>query len=234
MIAQAQDLTPKSDFPNTEFHKGPAECLPHTKTGSVDAVLIGQAVHWFDHARFFAEMSRILRSEGTLAYWDYTDHVLVDYPKATEILHRHCLDRGGGNDKADDPDRLGYYWERPGRSLVENFLRDITPPLESFKDTERIEYEPATDGPRSGKGNLLLHRRMTIGECKAYMRTWSTYHSWMEAHPGRATRQSGGNGDVVDSVFDEIAEAQGWSMKDLESMEVEIEWGTVLILTRKK
>ena len=39
--------------------------------GSVDLVTVAQALHWFDHARFFAEVDRVLRPGGALAVWSY-------------------------------------------------------------------------------------------------------------------------------------------------------------------
>ena len=233
MITQAQNLCPPSEFPSIRFKQAPAEHLPFVADNSVDAVFVGQAVHWFDHEKFFAEMCRILREDGTLAFWGYADHVLVDYPRATAVLHRHCLDRGGGGSN-DDPDRLGYYWERPGRKLVENYLRDIVPPKEAWKETKRLEYEPSLNGSRIAKGELFLHRKMTICNCKEYMRTWSAYHKWMEAHPGRLKRSDAGEGDVIDLIFDEMASAEGWDATKMESFEVDVEWGTAVVMTRRK
>lgn len=233
MIAQARYLSPPSKFPRLEFRRGPAENLPFIQDSSVDAVFVGQAVHWFNHEKFFFEMSRILRHGGTLAYWGYTDHVLIDYPKATAVLHQNCLDRGGGGSN-DDPDRLGYYWERPGRKLVESYLRDIEPPPERWRETERLEYEPSLDGSRIGKGKLFLYRKMTIGDCKEYMRTWSAYHSWMRAHPDHKKRGVEGEGDVIDSIFDKMAAAENWDTSTMENLKVDVEWGTALVMTRKR
>ena len=40
---------------------------------SVDLVAVGQALHWFDRERFFAECERVLRAGGVLAAWCYQD-----------------------------------------------------------------------------------------------------------------------------------------------------------------
>lgn len=38
---------------------------------TVDLVTVGQALHWFDLARFFAEASRVVVADGVLAAWCY-------------------------------------------------------------------------------------------------------------------------------------------------------------------
>jgi SAM-dependent methyltransferase len=52
---------------------GAAEDLP-LDDGSVDAVLVGQAFHWFDVPRATAEMRRVLRPGGTIGlFWNMLD-----------------------------------------------------------------------------------------------------------------------------------------------------------------
>lgn len=52
---------------------GSAEDLP-LEDGSVDAVLVGQAFHWFDVPRATAEMRRVLRPGGTIGlFWNMLD-----------------------------------------------------------------------------------------------------------------------------------------------------------------
>jgi SAM-dependent methyltransferase len=45
------------------------QCALHG--GSVDLVTVAQALHWFDHRRFFAEVDRVLRPGGSLVVWSY-------------------------------------------------------------------------------------------------------------------------------------------------------------------
>jgi SAM-dependent methyltransferase len=39
---------------------------------SFDLVTVAQALHWFDHPTFFAEVKRVLKPGGILAYWGYS------------------------------------------------------------------------------------------------------------------------------------------------------------------
>jgi hypothetical protein len=50
-----------------------------------------------------------------------------------------------------------------------------------------------------------MNRSLEVGECKEYIRTWSSYHSWGEAHPTSEGRSRGGARDMVDELFGEIA-----------------------------
>ncbi|HUQ79778.1 MAG TPA: class I SAM-dependent methyltransferase [Gemmatimonadaceae bacterium] len=43
---------------------------------SIDLVTVAQALHWLPHARFFAEVRRVLAPDGVLAVWCYTRPLL--------------------------------------------------------------------------------------------------------------------------------------------------------------
>ena len=72
--------------------------------GCVDLVTVGQALHWFDTKRFFAEASRVLVSGGVLAAWCYElCHVSPDCDRIVSRLYS---------------DIVGPYWP-PERRLIE-------------------------------------------------------------------------------------------------------------------
>jgi SAM-dependent methyltransferase len=59
--------------PGVEPLAGSAEAIP-LPDGSVDAVLAGQAYHWFDHERAHPEIARVLRPGGLFApIWNIRD-----------------------------------------------------------------------------------------------------------------------------------------------------------------
>ncbi|KAI9728104.1 MAG: hypothetical protein M1834_007820 [Cirrosporium novae-zelandiae] len=232
MMEQAERITNESTSEghrslNVEFRQGQSEDLAFIKDGSVDMVVAGQAAHWFDYPKAFKELKRILRPEGTIAFWGYMDHTFVDFPIATEILHNYAY---GMNDES-----LGPYWIHPSREICENRYRDIKPPAKDFMDIQRIEYKAGTAGPASGEGIMFLHRNMKIKDCMEYTRTWSAFYYWQEAHPDRKSKADGGQGDVVDEMYEEMAKTEGWQGDGgWQEMEVEVEWGTGLLLARRR
>lgn len=227
MIKQARSATVKDGYPNIDFVQASAESLPFLDDQSADMVVAGQAAHWFDYPKLFKEMKRVVRPGGTLAFWGYTDHIFRDYPKASKLLRETAY----GASK----DHLGPYWQQPGRSIVQNYLRDIKPPQGEWV-VDRREYDPTVPAPESRQGKFLMEKRMTVAMNMEYIRTWSSYHGWKETHPERRARSAGGEGDVVDELFEEIkkAEPEWKSQPSWWEKEVDIEWGTALILVRKR
>jgi SAM-dependent methyltransferase len=63
----------RSRFPGLPAREGSAEEIP-LPDASMDAVLVGQAWHWFDPDRAFPELARVLRPGGVLAaLWNGDD-----------------------------------------------------------------------------------------------------------------------------------------------------------------
>jgi len=58
--------------PNIDYRVEPAEQCS-LGDASVDLVTVAQALHWFDHARFNAEVRRVLKPGGLFAAWSYAD-----------------------------------------------------------------------------------------------------------------------------------------------------------------
>jgi SAM-dependent methyltransferase len=223
MITKAQDSSPKAEYPNVEYKVASAESLPFLEDGSVDMVVAAQAAHWFDYPKLFPELKRVLRKEGTIAFWGYKDHVYIGYPSASKLLKDYFY--------GPDPDRqLGPYWES-GRFITVDKLRPIKPPEAHFEDIQRIEYEPNPKGKNLGEGTLFVEKQMTMAQSMDYLRTASSFHEWEKKHPDKKKRSEGGSGDLVDWMYDDMKEAEGWTD---EGMLLDIEWGSGLLMCRKK
>ncbi|KAJ4387349.1 trans-aconitate methyltransferase 1 [Gnomoniopsis smithogilvyi] len=238
MVKQAQHLTansPSMAYTRVSFRQGYAEETPFLEDHSVDLVTAGQAAHWFDYPRLWPELARLMRPGGsTLAFFGYKDHVLPSFPRASEIIQHYAYNV--------DPELLGSYWQQPGRSIVQDKLRKVQPPTEEWEDIQRVEYEPNTaKGPGGGQGTPFMKAKMTLGAMEEYIRTWSSFHTWQRKFPNRERRgiDGKGKGDVVDELMDAVRDAEpalrgdgsatGW--KDIE---VDVEWGSALLLARRK
>jgi ubiquinone/menaquinone biosynthesis C-methylase UbiE len=69
---------------------------PAIATGTIDLVTVAQALHWFHHEEFYAEVRRVLRPGGKLAAWTY-GLLSVDEPVDAVIQHLYT-------------ELLGSYW----------------------------------------------------------------------------------------------------------------------------
>ncbi|MFD1149531.1 class I SAM-dependent methyltransferase [Saccharothrix hoggarensis] len=88
-------------------HHGAVRALPGTAEriplpdGTVDAVVVGQAFHWFDPARAMPEIARVLRSGGVLAaLWNDYDNAA---PWVDEFLKVARSSVSAQDDLAFDP-----------------------------------------------------------------------------------------------------------------------------------
>jgi SAM-dependent methyltransferase len=87
----------RARFPEGDAREGSAEAIP-VPAGSVDAVLVGQAWHWFDAQRALPEIGRVLRPGGVLAaLWNGDDpdvEWVAGYREAAGIASRMRADDG--------------------------------------------------------------------------------------------------------------------------------------------
>ncbi|KAJ5593635.1 hypothetical protein N7537_010539 [Penicillium hordei] len=237
MIAQAREISTGSSatYPNVSFHQAAAESSPFVYDRQVNLVTAAQASHWFHYPKLWPELARIMQPGGTLAFWGYKDHVLVSHPKASDIIEHFAYQK--------DPTLLGSYWQQPGRRIVQEKLRAVVPPAAEWYDITRVEYEPSTQGLGSGQGTRFMSARMTLGAMEEYMRTWSSFHKWQQQFPDQKRREEygSGDGDVIDRMMDAIREAEpalrgegSRNSVDWKAIEVDVEWGSALVLARKR
>lgn len=75
-----------ADNPALECLDGSAERLPFSDS-SVDAVVVGQAFHWFDHGPALDELARVIRPNGVLALiWNVRDESVEWVRRWTDIV----------------------------------------------------------------------------------------------------------------------------------------------------
>ncbi|CAK8694822.1 putative methyltransferase DDB_G0268948 [Clavelina lepadiformis] len=67
---QIKCATEQNKFDHIQYVVGKAEELPLTEK-SVDLLVCGEAVHWFDLSKFLREVSRVLKPKGCMAIFGY-------------------------------------------------------------------------------------------------------------------------------------------------------------------
>ena len=76
MLSSVMDPVAKNGKPPIEYRIGSAEDLSFIKSNSVDMVTAGQSAHWFKLNKALPEIARILKPDGTLAF--FCNSVLLD------------------------------------------------------------------------------------------------------------------------------------------------------------
>ena len=223
MIKQA---TSSNKEENVSFRQGNAEDLDSFGDGSVDMVISSQAAYWFDYSKVWPMLKCKLRSGSTLAFLGYKENVFVKHPRATQVLHHYSYDPG--------VDLMGPQWEQPGRDILRDKYRAIIPSEADFEDITRLEYEPGMQGEETEPlGERVMYKTMKLGEMEGYARTFSAYYHRQAAHPDQKSKDKGGQGDIVDEMFEKMLEAEPeWKKRgaDWRDIEVESEWGSVVLL----
>jgi SAM-dependent methyltransferase len=100
--------------PNVDYRIEPAEATT-LGDASVDLVTIAQALHWFDHGRFYAEVRRVLKPGGAIVAWAYSDCSTGD--AAIDRVKDHLFNG-----------LTGPYWP-PERAHVESGYRSVPFPF---------------------------------------------------------------------------------------------------------
>ncbi|KAI0831001.1 S-adenosyl-L-methionine-dependent methyltransferase [Hypoxylon sp. FL0890] len=228
MIAQAQQTTID---PNITFRQGSAEDLGFLSAASVDMAVAGQAAHWFDYNKVWPNLARVVRPGGTVAFWGYKDNVLLGAEQATEIMEHFIY---GFGEVAPGVKGMGPYWEQPGRSIVRDLLRSVRPPETDWTDVKRLEHEPGEDGTEQ---TCWLRMKMKLGEVEGYLKTFSCYVAWKDAHPDAKSRAEGGDGDILDIMWDRMIDAvPEWKAMGERWREAEVinDWGTYILMARRR
>lgn len=112
--ASAEQIAHGFPHDRVAYRVEPAESTA-LEDSSVDLVTVGQALHWFDLDRFYAEVRRVLRPRGVLAAWCYGRCNVA--PGIDAVVDRYY------------EEIVGPYWP-PERVLVEAGYRTLPFPFE--------------------------------------------------------------------------------------------------------
>ena len=123
----ADQIAHARPHPKVEYRAASAEG-PGIPSESIDLIVVAQALHWFDLDKFYAEVRRVAKAEGSvIAAWCYS--LLEVTPAVDRVVNRYYRDV------------IGKYWE-PERHLVEQGYRGISFP---FREIEAPKFFMETD-----------------------------------------------------------------------------------------
>lgn len=197
---------------------------PEIEEGTVDLITGAECCHWVDHGRFFAESARVLKPNGTLAYWFYKDPIFVGHPRANEIYENYTYNSSFDINPNDDFERyMGPYYQQPGHDYLRTLLKEIEVPQDTFYDVIRHEYRVEKDPtPLTTVTPLSIRKRITLKLFLAYVQSWSAYHSWMKDH--------GHKYDIAERFVEELKQELNWTDETV----LDVVWDTVYTFARKR
>lgn len=108
---------------NVDYRVMPAE-KTDIKSGSINLVTVGQALHWFNFEEFYQEVKRVCKPDAILAVWCYN---LLEINEDIDIIIGHFY----ANILGDS------YWD-PERKYIEEHYETIPFP---FQDLESPEFK---------------------------------------------------------------------------------------------
>jgi SAM-dependent methyltransferase len=140
-------------IPEATVMEGTAEAIP-VQDGSMDAVTVAQAFHWFDAQPAMTELARVLRPGGGLAaIWNVRDESVEWMAMIRELIEER---------KSTTPDHRSGEWRKPfeAGSPFEPFR------LEVFKHSQEVSRADAVDvfASRSYVASLLEPERSHLLE----------------------------------------------------------------------
>ncbi|TCD61643.1 hypothetical protein EIP91_008131 [Steccherinum ochraceum] len=218
-----------------EYVQSAAEDLSFLEDGSVDLIVSAQAAHWFDWQKLWREAARVLRKDGSLAVWGYSEFRLTNYPGATAIINSYS--RG-----TDPKDSIGPYWEQPGRSIVDDHLVAIPAPQDvapgQFSTLERVYFRGNHHDhlPKDQSKPIILQKTVTWGGLLAYLNTFSALHTYHQKHPEDLENPEG---DIATRVWNRLRahvkeQSEGKGGQGVEpDDEIQIEWPVALVMAKR-
>jgi SAM-dependent methyltransferase len=229
MIEVAQDILERKLLSTSQFEyvNGSAENLSFLEDSSVDLVISAQASHWFDWNKIWPELARVLRKNGSAAFWSYSKFRFTRYPTLTQQIDAFVQG-------VDPLNTIGLYWEQPGRSIINNHLVEVPEGNEvvpgAFSDFERVfftgDHYPSLPSPRS----VIMCKRMSWNDLLSYINTWSSLHTFRLRNPADAENP---RGDIAVRFWKDLMEGaereDGRTVEGHDEVDIELPLAMIMV-----
>ena len=199
LIRTANEIGSNARNTAIKFAPGEAESCEGIPDDSIDLITAATSAHWFDMEQFRPTAARILRSNGTVAF--FTIWRIYCHPARTphaEEIQRILVELEQGT--------LGPYQKRGNWSLMglyDDLVMpwSISPPCPSFLQSSYIRQVWNEKGVPEDDGTYVCgEREMTLDETEKAIATISAVTRWREAHPKLASTEH----DCVKAAFTKI------------------------------
>ncbi len=111
-----------TQHPKIRYGVSPAEQTSF-KNKAFDLVTVAVAIHWFDQAKFFREVNRVLKPNGVLAIWSYGFFEIE--PEIDQLVFEELL-------QPIDP-----FWAEGNRQVM-NGYKELDLPFDEIKNTPQF------------------------------------------------------------------------------------------------
>ncbi|CAI4039582.1 hypothetical protein SMKI_08G2510 [Saccharomyces mikatae IFO 1815] len=202
-----------------KFINSAAEDLSSIQPETVDMVISAEAIHWCNLEQLFHQVSSILRSDGTFAFWFYIQPEFVDVgPEALDVYYKYGWSKNYMGRYLDDNQRevLLNYGGKKLRSLLSDQFKDIEVTIYSPSDTKASTVS-------AEKNQFLWQTTITLNQFKEFVKSWSLYSSWTKDNPHEP--------DIADTFVNELKEVCHCENLDVP---LKVEWSTFYYLCRKR
>jgi len=155
---------------NVEYRQADAALLEGVGDGSADVVAIAQALHWLDIPAFCTAARRALRPGGYLVVLGYGVCSLPEGSSQEAAFKRHYHETLGSYLPRGHKDNM---WDCD-RQLLDSGLANggVAAARSEFEEPAWVWHKET--------------RRMTADDFIGYLKTWSAYRRWLQAHPDEA------------------------------------------------
>ncbi|UZJ53050.1 hypothetical protein CBS101457_002370 [Exobasidium rhododendri] len=229
-----------------QFSLSSAENLSVIESDSVDLITAATAAHWFDHPSLWPELGRVLKSNGTVAFWTYASNYLPSHPDLASMMMEFMNSHS---------ENLGPYWPQPGRSILENLLADVPFPFQlqgGQEDTTtwdensatRVAHKLASDGipdlawtrGEAREETFRMEQVITFDALNGYFHTSSASMQYFKKNPDLQAEKP----DLIDRHVERLRNlvlqerSKGVGIEEgLDDDHIRIAWPLGLMMIRK-
>jgi len=174
-----QDQVPGSKAESIIYITSVAESLPFLEDGSVDMVTSSEAAHWFNYEKLWPEVARVLKPNGTVAFWTYHGSQVSD-PAIRQVIAslRAAAESSFGK----------------GDPIAASLLKDIPHPGPPFDSTTFVfeayagNYYPAEMFPDPKP--IMMKSFLTWEQLEGTMKSTSVWHRMLEKQTAEGNRNA--------------------------------------------